>query len=470
MATFFDLIIGNIRTCIVLLQMVCVIIVITYLIMRSRFFIDFQNRALTWKSSILMILLFGLVSIYGTESGIYAFGAQINIRDLGPMAAGLTCGPLVGLGAGIIGGLYRYFITGGISQLACTIAAIIAGLIGGAVYLLNKKQFIGVKGAILIAGCMELIHMGLVLLLGKPFDQAVALVSQVILPMTIANMAGIGIFSFIYMNLIQERETANERDRIKTDLQRKQAELSIARDIQLSFLPDTIPSINGYQISPVSLPAREVGGDFYDVIIPVSQDKIGILIADVSGKGVPAALFMALSRTITRANATWHKSAVSVITETNTMICADARSGMFVTLFFGVLSPDRRTFTYVNAGHNHPLIFKDDGSREELTTTGPALGIMDDVLYTEQTTTINPGDVMVMYTDGVTESVNRNNEEFGVERLESIVHEHRCSSAEEIRDAIIREVNVYTDGQDQFDDITIIIMKGEEHGSSCSEI
>ncbi len=409
-----------------------------------------------------MIVLFGIVSIYGTESGIYVFGAQINIRDLGPMAAGLTCGPVVGLGAGLIGGLYRYFITGGISQVACTLAAIIAGLLGGTIYILNKKRFIGVKGAILITGCMELIHMGLVLLLGRPFDQAAALVSQVVIPMTIANMVGIGIFSFIYMNLIQERETVNERDRIRTDLQRKQAELSIARDIQLSFLPDTIPPIQGYQISPVSLPAREVGGDFYDVIIPVSQDKVGILIADVSGKGVPAALFMALSRTITRANATWHKSAVSVISETNTMICADARSGMFVTLFFGVLNPQTRTFTYVNAGHNHPLVFRDDISYEELITTGPALGIMDDVEYSQQVTTINPGDILIMYTDGVTESVNRNNEEFGVERLESVVKQHRHLPAEEIRDAIIRAVIEYSDGQEQFDDITIIVMKGEE--------
>jgi len=465
MTTFFELITGNIRTCIVLLQMVCVIIVITYLIMRSRFFTDFQNRALTWKSSFLMILLFGLVSRYGTESGIYVFGAQINIRDLGPMAAGLTCGPVVGLGAGLIGGMYRFFIAGGISQVACTSAAIIAGLLGGAIYLFNKKQFIGIKGAVVIAGCMELIHMGLVLLLGRPFEQAAALVSQVVIPMTIANMVGIGIFSFIYINLIQERATANERDRIRADLQRKQAELSIARDIQLSFLPDTIPSIRGYQISPLSLPAREVGGDFYDVIIPVSKDKVGILIADVSGKGVPAALFMALSRTITRANATWHKSAVSVIAETNTMICADARSGMFVTLFFGVLNPERRTFTYVNAGHNHPIVFRVDGSREELITTGPALGIMEDAGYNEQITTINQGDILVMYTDGVTESVNRINEEFGVERLESVVQQHRSCPAEEIRDAIIGAVTEYSDGQDQFDDITIIVMKGEP-GSS----
>ncbi|MDD1727789.1 MAG: SpoIIE family protein phosphatase [Methanospirillum sp.] len=460
--TFLEPIIANIQTCVILLQMVCVIIVITYLIMRSRFFTDFQNQTLTWKSSLLMTLLFGLVSIYGTESGIYVFGTQINIRDLGPIAAGLTCGPVVGLGAGIIGGLYRFAFGSEFTRVACTLAAIIAGLIGGGVYYLNRRQFIGLKGAVLIAGCMELIHMGLVLLISRPTSQAVSLVSQVVIPMTLANMAGIAIFSYIYQNMIIERKTSRERDLIRDDLQRKQAELNIARDIQLSFLPDTIPSIKGYQVAPMSLPAREVGGDFYDVIVPVSQDKVGILIADVSGKGVPAALFMALSRTITRANATWHKSAVSVITETNMMICEDARSGMFVTLFFCVLHPDKRTLTFVNAGHNPPLLFREQGTLEELYPTGPALGIMDDGEYTEPVTTLEPDDILVMYTDGVTESVNRKDEEFGVERLESIVWENRNLPAAEIRDAIIQAVSGYTDGQDQFDDITIIVMKGEE--------
>lgn len=462
MTTLVELITGNFRTCIVLLQMVCVITVVTYLIMRSRYFTDFQNGTLTWKSSILMILLFGAVSIYGTDSGLFVFGAQINIRDLGPIAAGLTCGPFVGIGAGLIGAGYRYAIGGGITLLAGTTSTICAGILSGIIYLLNRKRFIGLKGAVLFAGCMEAIQMGLVLLMSRPFDQAVEVVSKVGIPMILANMVGVSVFSYIYLNMIQERETKNERDRIRDDLQRKQAELTIARDIQLSFLPESVPPIQGYEIAPMSLPAREVGGDFYDIIVPVSQDKIGILIADVSGKGVPAALFMALSRTITRANATWHKSAVGVITETNTMICADARSGMFVTLFFGVIHPDKRTITYVNAGHNPPLVFRTNGSKEELTLTGPALGIMDDAVYTQDTTVLNTGDILLMYTDGVTEAVNRKNEEFGVERLEALIMRDRNNTAAEIRDTIVKEVTSYTEGQDQFDDITIIVMKGEE--------
>lgn len=456
---------SNFRTCIVLLQMVCVISVITYLIMRSRYFSDFQAGTLTWKSSLLMILLFGAVSIYGTESGLYIFGAQINIRDFGPIAAGLTCGPLVGGGAGLIGGIYRYGIGGGITLLAGSTATICAGILSGLIYLLNKKRFIGLKGAVLFAGCMELIHMGIVLLLSRPFDQALEVVEKVSIPMTLANMAGIAVFSYIYLNMMQERQTRDERDLIRADLQRKQAELSIARDIQLSFLPETIPYIRGYEIAPVSMPAREVGGDFYDIIVPISMDKIGILIADVSGKGVPAALFMALSRTITRANATWHKSAVDVITETNTMITQDSRSGMFVTLFFAVMNPDARTITYVNAGHNPPLIFRTDGTREELTLTGPALGIMDDAFFTEDTTTLNIGDIFFMYTDGVTEAVNSKNEEFGVERLDAIIRSNRHESAAFIKESVLSALVTYSEGQDQFDDITIIVMKGVQQES-----
>lgn len=429
--------------------------------MRSRFFVDFQTGNLTRNSTILMILLFGAVSIYGTESGISIFGAQINIRDFGPIAGGLTCGPVVGIGAGLIGGLYRYAIGGGITLLACTIATILAGILSGAIFLLNKKRFIGIKGAVLFAGCMEAIHMGISLLISRPYDQALQIIEVVSIPMILANMIGMAVFSFIYQNMKNEREMRSERDKIRSDLDKKQAELSIAREIQLSFLPETVPNIRGYDVAPVSLPAREVGGDFYDIIVPISQDKIGILIADVSGKGVPAALFMALSRTITRANATWHKSAVSVINETNTMICADARSGMFVTLFFGVLHPDQRTLTYVNAGHNPPALYRTDGTREELTLTGPALGIMDDARYTQNVVILNDGDILVMYTDGVTEAVNETNEEFGTDRLDAVVRASQAKTAEEIRDDIMQAITRHSCGQDQFDDITIIVMKGQ---------
>lgn len=441
--------------------MVCVIMVITYLIMRSRYFEDFQIGHLTWKSTILMILLFGSVSIYGTESGLYIFGAQINIRDLGPIAGGLTCGPVVGIGAGLIGGIYRYAIGGGITLLAGTTATICAGILSGVIFYLNKKRFIGLKGAVIFAGTMEMIHMGIVLLISRPFDQALQVVETVSIPMILANMIGTAVFSYIYQNMKEEMETKDERDKIRTDLERKRAELSIAADIQQSFLPENIPRVRGYDVSPVSLPAREVGGDFYDVIVPISEDKIGILIADVSGKGVPAALFMALSRTITRANATWHKSAVGVITETNSMICADARSGMFVTLFFGVLDLEERTLTYVNAGHNPPVIYRSGDIQEELRLTGPALGIIDDALYTEKTTSLNTGDIMVMYTDGVTEAVNPKNEEFGTDRLDAIIKASKNKSAEGIRDDIVESITRYSEGQDQFDDITIIVMKGE---------
>ena len=462
MSTFFEFAMENIKACMLLLQMVCVIIVVTYLIMRSRFFREFQQAKLTWKGTILMILLFGAISIYGTESGLNVFGVQINIRDLGPIAAGLTCGPVVGIGAGLIGGLFRYFAFGGLTQLACTIATILAGIFSGLIYLLNKRKFIGIIYAVIFTACMEGIHMVLALYISKPYDLALEVVKSVSIPMILANSIGIAVFSYIYQNMIHERELTEDRDRIRSDLERKQAELSIARDIQTSFLPEYIPKIKGYEIAPLSMPAREVGGDFYDIIIPISKDKIGILIADVSGKGVPAALFMALSRTITRANATWHKTAVGVITETNSMICNDARSGMFVTLFFGVIHPDCKTLTYVNAGHNPPLILRKDGTREELTLTGTALGVIEDTEYTEKTVSLNSGDILIMYTDGVTEAVNNIDEEFGVHRLDSVVRDVMYESAETIRDRIVEELEKFTQGQDQFDDITLIVMKGED--------
>ncbi len=255
-----------------------------------------------------------------------------------------------------------------------------------------------------------------------------------------------------------------ERRQMEERLARSNAELNIAAEIQRSFLPEVIPQVAGFDIAARSVMAKEVGGDFFDVIpfevIPLEEDTLGILIADVSGKGVPAALFMALSRIIVRVNALWHRDPAITIVDANDFIAQDSKTGMFVTLFYGVLSEKERTLTYVNAGHNPPIVCRCDSSMEELMPTGMALGVLEHQEFSSRTIKIGTGDVVVLYTDGVTESINSRVEMFGEERLKAIIRDHAHRSPQEILAAILAEVEAFGGGEPQFDDITLMVIKG----------
>ena len=442
----------------VLLEMICVVIVVAYLITRTKSFTEVLEGAVTWKGQAILILLFGALSIYGTESGITIAGATANVRDLGPMVGGLSCGPVVGLGAGLIGAAYRFSL-GGFTAVPCTVATILAGLLGGLIFLAAGRKFIGMYGAVLFAAGMEMLHMGLTLLLCQPFEQALAVVEEVAIPMIVANTIGVFIFSFIIGNLITERQTKAERDTYLQELERKKTELRIARDIQMSFLPDRLPEIPSLELAALSLPAKEVGGDFYDAI-PLSGNRTAFVIADVAGKGVPAALFMALSRTVLRANAQVPRSAREAVSEANTLIAEDAKSGMFVTLFYAVVDPAEKTLAYVNAGHNPPLLFRSGGGRPvKLKGTGIIIGVMPDAEYREETIRLESGDLLLLYTDGVTEAINSAEEQFGEERLiETVMRSRDLPPAEivgRVRDAVMQ----FSGDEPQFDDQTLMVIR-----------
>lgn len=158
------------------------------------------------KNQIIMILLFGTFSIYANYGGIkLSSGAIVNVRDIGPLFAGLVGGPVIGLGAGLIGGINRYF-AGGFTAVPCSIATISAGLIGGIIYLINKKDYVGTYKAVIIAILVQMYHMGITLILAKPYSLALETVETVIVPMTIGNALGIGIFSLIIGGLIQDKK------------------------------------------------------------------------------------------------------------------------------------------------------------------------------------------------------------------------------------------------------------------------
>jgi serine phosphatase RsbU (regulator of sigma subunit) len=248
------------------------------------------------------------------------------------------------------------------------------------------------------------------------------------------------------------RATTAENERV-------QKELDLARGIQKSFLPDSPPRVPGFDLAALNTPAMEVGGDFYD-FIPVSLDQWGLVIADVSGKGFPAALFMALSRTLLRANTRGNPGVIETINRANNMITEQQSTSMFVTLFYGVLDPRRKTLTYVNAGHNPPLVLgRGSGDVMMLAARGIALGIMPDMQFEEKEIALRPGDILVLFTDGVTEAVNRQNEMFGPERLSRLVVENKNLSAQELIKKIEQSVLAFGEGQPQFDDLTLLAVK-----------
>lgn len=446
---------------VVLLQAVSVIVVAAILISRSRYFTDVLDGLATWKSQTVLILFFGAVSIYGTLIGVNLLGAIISVRDLGPLVGGLACGPIVGLGAGLIGAAFR-FSEGGFTAPACSIAAILAGLLGGLVYL-RKGRFPGIVFSVIFAILFELFHMALTLAISRPFDLAQEVVKEAVGPMVLANGAGMLIFSFIISNTIAERKTRKERDSYQLELQRKQAELKVAADIQKSFLPDKLPSPKGFDIAATTIPAREVGGDFYDFIL--SDGGLQLVIADVSGKGVPAALFMALSRTIMRACVAAHEKASERLSCANNMIMADSgsgTSGMFVTLFYASMGREDRKLVYVNAGHNPPLLFRTATGRiEMMEVTGVALGMMANMDYEQRQLDLESGDILLLYTDGIVEAMNGKEELYGQKRLESSLAASAELSAQEILDKILRDLRQFTEGEEQSDDITAVVIKAE---------
>ena len=236
-------------------------------------------------------------------------------------------------------------------------------------------------------------------------------------------------------------------------------ELDLAREIQRSFLPACCPLVPGYQLASAWRSARRVGGDFYDFML-LSNGNVGIAIADVADKGVPAALFMALSRTLVRATAMSGRTPSDALRRTNTLIISDARSDLFVTVFYALLHPRSGSLTYANAGHNPPLWLQaSTGKIQRLVQHGMALGVMPNLSLSEQAVTLGPGDVLALYTDGVTEALNHAGEEFGLERLEQVVTTHAQGSAEAIVAAIEAAVDAFVGDVPPFDDFTLVVMK-----------
>jgi phosphoserine phosphatase RsbU/P len=250
---------------------------------------------------------------------------------------------------------------------------------------------------------------------------------------------------------------------VSVEKARLDQELQTARQMQTSLLPSEIPQIPGWDFATFWKPARQVGGDFYD-FIPLPDGKLGLVIADVCDKGMAAALFMAVSRSVLRASVGNSLSPADDISHANLSICGDSNFGSFVTLFYAELDPASGLLTYVNAGHNPPLHFQPNSKENQedftqLSRTGTALGIDPLLPYQQKTLQLNPGDFIFLYTDGVTEAEDPTGIEFGIGHLHQVLQENYDKNAAGIISGVDGNITKFTASDIPFDDITMMVVR-----------
>lgn len=266
-------------------------------------------------------------------------------------------------------------------------------------------------------------------------------------------------------------EKAVEQIRFVKEAQKDKAELSdlhgdlcVARKIQQSILPHEfhvkgMPLIDRYDIAASMVAAKDVGGDFYD-FFRIDDTHLGFTIADVSGKGVPASIFMAVSRTMIRAIGMQGCSSAECMASANDMLASESLDSMFVTVFYGIIDLETGHVDYTNAGHNPPYILHGDGTLECLPTVGNVmLGALDGMTYKSGETTLKAGDSLIMFTDGITEAENATHEQYGEARLEALLPTLKGESAQTIVERMNGDVSSFVDGAPQSDDITTLVIK-----------
>jgi len=239
--------------------------------------------------------------------------------------------------------------------------------------------------------------------------------------------------------------------------QRMEEELALAREIQQKLLPRECIKLERYDIDATNVPTFQVGGDYFDCF-QLNSDRICLTIADVSGKGMGASLLMANLQAVLHALMEPNAILTEIAGKINNLIHRNTNYDKFITFFFGILDLKKNTFTYVNAGHNPPIWLRKDGKVELLEKGGLILGMMPNVPYQQETIPLEPGDLIVMFTDGVTEATNADDEEFEEKRLIEVVRANKDGSASKMKDKILAAVREFSVGQAQGDDITLLCM------------
>lgn len=262
------------------------------------------------------------------------------------------------------------------------------------------------------------------------------------------------ILSIIAANAAQIFENTN----LIKQTSRMEEQLNLAAEIQANLVPDTPPQLEGYDIAGSSTAAQNVGGDYYDWI-PIDDTHLAVCLGDVSGKGLPASLIMANVQATVRGQTVIDSQPNERIARSNTLLCRSIDDEHFVTMWYCVLDAEAHQLIYCSAGHEHPFLVSADGGCRRLDQGGLALGVFENIEYEQQTVGMQPGDVLVVYSDGVTDATTVADEAFGEERLQSVIVENCTNPAQAIVGAIISAVENHAGNADQFDDLTVVVVK-----------
>ncbi len=254
----------------------------------------------------------------------------------------------------------------------------------------------------------------------------------------------------------QASELREAHTLIKQQQQRMQDELNVARDIQLSMVPKEFPKFDAIEVFARLEPAREIGGDLYDCFM-IDDESLCLCVGDVSGKGAPAALFMAMAKTLIKSYASSDLSTASIVTRVNDELCQNNDECLFVTLFVSILNINTGKLKFTNAGHNYPYIIKEDGSLVTIDKKhGPIAAAMDGLIYKEDSITLDKNDTLFLFTDGVTEAMNSKEELYGEERLEKFLKGSEAKDVTSTIDNLMQDIYIYEEGNAQTDDITML--------------
>ena len=240
-----------------------------------------------------------------------------------------------------------------------------------------------------------------------------------------------------------------------------QEEMRLAYEIQVDLLPKFQPDVLGYQIAGKSIPAKDVGGDYFD-FIQIDEDRMAFCIADISGKGIPAAILMANLQASLRGQAKLDKSCKDCVSFTNDILYHNTAPNKFATLFYGILNNVTHEITYCNAGHNEPFLFSKENNLTKLSAGGLVAGIVPSYPFEEAVFSMLPGELLILFSDGITEAMNNNEEEYGDDRLMEIIVNHRSELPENLLEIIFKEVQKFCGKTAQMDDMTIVIVKRQE--------
>jgi sigma-B regulation protein RsbU (phosphoserine phosphatase) len=263
--------------------------------------------------------------------------------------------------------------------------------------------------------------------------------------------------SIIAAQSAQAIESARLYDEEKS-LKIIEEELNFATEIQTNLLPKLNPQIDGFDIAGKSVPAKEVGGDYYD-FIPIDKNKNAICLGDISGKGMPAAMLMANLQATLRGQALFTSSAEECLTRANKLLYRSTDLQKFATLFYGILDTAESTFHFSNAGHDFPFLIDSDKKVTRLTKGGTVLGFMEDYQFEEDSIKLNTSDTIIIYSDGIPDAMNEQNEYFGEDRLLAILTENIKSTAEMLIEKVFDAIKTFVKDAPQSDDITIVVIK-----------